>query len=65
MSSVTVRRTEHGQTDLLDDPLRSTATSRDEDGKFDWAEADEEVHTFINDLGRPVGTYRTRRQSAP
>jgi dihydrofolate reductase len=29
----------------------------DEDGKFDWAEPDEEVHTFVNDLQRPVGTY--------
>jgi dihydrofolate reductase len=29
----------------------------DEDGRFDWAEPDEEVHTFINDLARPVGTY--------
>jgi dihydrofolate reductase len=29
----------------------------DRDGKFDWAEPDEEVHTFINDLERPVGTY--------
>jgi dihydrofolate reductase len=29
----------------------------DEDGKFDWAEPDEEVHTFVNDLERPVGTY--------
>ena len=29
----------------------------DEDGKFDWAAPDEEVHTFINDLERPVGTY--------
>jgi dihydrofolate reductase len=29
----------------------------DEDGNFDWAVPDEEVHTFINDLGRPVGTY--------
>lgn len=28
----------------------------DEDGNFDWAEPDEEVHTFINDLERPVGT---------
>jgi dihydrofolate reductase len=27
----------------------------DEEGKFDWAEPDEEVHTFINDLERPVG----------
>ena len=29
----------------------------DEDGNFDWAEPDEEVHAFINDLERPVGTY--------
>ena len=29
----------------------------DENGNFDWAEPDEEVHTFINELERPVGTY--------
>lgn len=29
----------------------------DRDGTFEWAEPDEEVHTFINDLERPVGTY--------
>jgi dihydrofolate reductase len=29
----------------------------DEDGKFDWAEPDEEVHAFVNELERPVGTY--------
>jgi dihydrofolate reductase len=29
----------------------------DEDGNFDWAVPDEEVHAFANDLGRPVGTY--------
>ena len=29
----------------------------DEDGKFDWAAPDEEMHSFINDLERPVGTY--------
>jgi dihydrofolate reductase len=29
----------------------------DEDGKFDWAAPDEEVHNFVNDLERPVGTY--------
>jgi dihydrofolate reductase len=29
----------------------------DERGKFDWAEPDEEVHAFVNDLERPVGTY--------
>jgi dihydrofolate reductase len=25
--------------------------------QFDWGAPDEEVHTFINDLNRPVGTY--------
>ena len=29
----------------------------DEDGNFDWAEPDEEVHSFVNDLERRVGTY--------
>jgi dihydrofolate reductase len=29
----------------------------DEEGNFDWAVPDEEVHTFINDLERPIGTY--------
>jgi dihydrofolate reductase len=29
----------------------------DEDGNFDWAMPDEEVHRFVNDLERPVGTY--------
>ena len=29
----------------------------DEDGKFDWAAPDEEVHSFVNDLERPIGTY--------
>jgi dihydrofolate reductase len=29
----------------------------DEDGNFDWAAPDEEVHTFVNDLERAVGTY--------
>jgi dihydrofolate reductase len=29
----------------------------DEDGNFDWAAPDEEVHTFVNDLERPVSTY--------
>lgn len=28
-----------------------------EDGAFDWAAPDEEVHGFVNDLARPVGTY--------
>jgi dihydrofolate reductase len=29
----------------------------DEDGNFEWAVPDEEVHTFINDLERPISTY--------
>jgi dihydrofolate reductase len=29
----------------------------DEDGNFDWAEPEEEVHAFVNDLERPVGTH--------
>jgi dihydrofolate reductase len=29
----------------------------DEQGKFDWAMPDEEVHAFVNDLERPIGTY--------
>jgi dihydrofolate reductase len=28
----------------------------DENGNFDWAVPDEEVHAFINDLDRPLGT---------
>jgi dihydrofolate reductase len=34
----------------------------DEDGNFDWAQPDEEVHAFINDLERPVGTYLLGRR---
>ena len=34
----------------------------DEDGNFDWAEPDEEVHRFVNDLERPVGTYLMGRR---
>jgi dihydrofolate reductase len=26
-------------------------------GRFDWAAPDEELHCFVNDLQRPVGTY--------
>jgi dihydrofolate reductase len=29
----------------------------DEDGGFGWAEPDEEVHSFVNELERPIGTY--------
>jgi dihydrofolate reductase len=29
----------------------------DADGLFGWAAPDEEVHAFVNDLERPIGTY--------
>jgi dihydrofolate reductase len=29
----------------------------DENGDFGWAEPDEEVHAFVNDLERGIGTY--------
>jgi dihydrofolate reductase len=29
----------------------------DENGNFDWAEPDEEMHSFLNELERLVGTY--------
>ncbi len=28
-----------------------------DDGNFDWSKPDEEVHAFVNDLERPIGTY--------
>ncbi len=29
----------------------------DDKGRFDWAAPDEEVHSFVNELERPVDTY--------
>ena len=29
----------------------------DEQGSFDWAAPDDDVHAFVNDLERPIGTY--------
>jgi dihydrofolate reductase len=42
--------------------IYSTITSldgyvADKDGNFDWAAPDEEVHDFVDDLERKVGTY--------
>ena len=34
----------------------------DMDGKFDWAEPDEEVHSYINNLTRAAGTYLLGRR---
>jgi dihydrofolate reductase len=42
--------------------IYSTTTSldgyvNDEKGNFDFTEPDEDVHTFLNDMIRPIGTY--------
>jgi hypothetical protein len=29
----------------------------DAEGRFDWAAPSEEVHAFVNELERPIGTY--------
>src|SRR5271165_1544894 len=29
----------------------------DAEGTFDWSAPDDEVHAFVNDLERPIGTY--------
>jgi dihydrofolate reductase len=34
----------------------------DQDGGFDWAAPDEEVHAFVNDLTRPAGTHLLGRR---
>jgi dihydrofolate reductase len=34
----------------------------DADGNFEWAAPDEEVHAFVNDLVRPVGTHLVGRR---
>jgi dihydrofolate reductase len=34
----------------------------DEEGNWDWARPDEEVHRYLNDLSRPIGTYLLGRR---
>ena len=34
----------------------------DEDGKWDWSVPDDAVHTFVNDLSRPIGTWLLGRR---
>jgi dihydrofolate reductase len=34
----------------------------DETGNFDWAAPDAEVHAFVNDIERPIGTYLLGRR---
>ena len=29
----------------------------DEEGRSDWSMPDDEVHAFVNDLERPIGTH--------
>ena len=36
--------------------------TEDPDGEFDWSTPDEEVHRFVNDLTRPVGTHLLGRR---
>ncbi|MGH7756274.1 MAG: dihydrofolate reductase family protein [Vulcanimicrobiaceae bacterium] len=31
--------------------------TEDEEGNFDWAAPDQEVHSFVNDLVRPIGIF--------
>jgi dihydrofolate reductase len=56
----TTRRTEGGRP--VAELIYSAITSldgyvADEEGNFDWAAPDEEVHAVVNDLERPIGTY--------
>jgi dihydrofolate reductase len=34
----------------------------DEQGKWDWSVPDDDVHTVVNDLSRPIGTYLLGRR---
>jgi dihydrofolate reductase len=34
----------------------------DEQGDFSWAQPDEEIHAFVNDLERPLGTHLLGRR---
>lgn len=34
----------------------------DEQGRFDWSMPDDELHAFVNDLERPIGTYLCGRR---
>jgi dihydrofolate reductase len=34
----------------------------DAEGNFDWSAPDDEVHRFVNDLERPIGTYLLGRR---
>src|SRR5205814_4225871 len=52
------RRLEDGVARLIYSAIASLdGYIEDAQGRFDWAEPDEEVHAFVNELERPVGTY--------
>ena len=34
----------------------------DAEGKWDWSQPDEDVHAFVNDLARPLGTWLLGRR---
>jgi dihydrofolate reductase len=36
--------------------------TEDASGRFDWSAPDEEVHAYVNDLERPIGTYLLGRK---
>ncbi|MGN6741988.1 MAG: dihydrofolate reductase family protein [Amnibacterium sp.] len=40
----------------------SDGFTADAGGRFDWAAPDEEVHAFVNDLERDIGTYLLGRR---
>ena len=43
---------------LIHSPIASLdGYVEDREGKFDWAAPDPEVHAFVNELERPIGTY--------
>jgi dihydrofolate reductase len=43
---------------LIYSPIASLdGYTADADGRFDWAAPDDEVHAYVNDLERPIGTY--------
>jgi hypothetical protein len=52
----------HEEADPVAELIYSAITSldgyvADEEGNFDWAAPDDEVHGLVNDLERPIGTY--------
>jgi hypothetical protein len=49
-------------TDLINSAITSLdGYVADQQGNFDWAAPDEEVHAFVNDFERPIGTLRPAR----